>query len=400
MARFHQVLSGMILLALIFSGGIVCAAEGDTANLSVSKVVSSAEPHIAGQPVIWFVTLSNNGPGEATNISLAENISGFSGQVVMSGVADLGTYNNTTRIWKISSLDNDTYTQLTIITVFDAGGTQTNNIDILGLDQASYGNRHADATVVVTNATTIIPDRPLSMNLVIRPATLNLRSKGVFTVFASLNGVTSGSFSDGTAKPRIDFANSPLTCGDAEMIRASVSDKDGGTLIAKFHRYDLENVTSGTGVMINCSGTISVNGTRIPVEGSDTIRVIGEKKGLEKVLSQLSKFLGIEKEDIEINESEDANVTVTFTLNPDRFKNSGQAKKLIKNQDTGSDTAVLNETAVSGQAISGKEKPAKNKGEDQQVRQNSAGDKPGKNNNGSDKRNDESPGNSNGKKTK
>ena len=111
MARFHQVLSGMILLALIFSGGIVCAAEGDTANLSVSKVVSSAEPHLAGQPVIWFVTLSNNGPGEATNISLAENISGFSGQVVMSGVADLGTYNNTTRIWKISSLDNDTYTQ-------------------------------------------------------------------------------------------------------------------------------------------------------------------------------------------------------------------------------------------------------------------------------------------------
>ena len=97
--------------------------------------------------------------------------------------------------------------RLTITTVFDAGGTQTNNIDILGLDQTSYGNRHADATVVVTNTTTIIPDRPLSMNLVIRPATLNLKSKGVFTVFASLNGVSSGPFADGAGKPRIDFAN-------------------------------------------------------------------------------------------------------------------------------------------------------------------------------------------------
>ena len=200
--------------------------------------------------------------------------------------------------------------------------------------------------------------------------------------------------------PGLILPTDSLTCGEAEMIRASVSDKDGGTLIAKFHRYDLENVTSGTGVMINCSGTLSVNGTRIPVKGSDTIRVIGEKKGLEKVLSQLSKFLGIEKEDIEINESEDAGVTVKFTLNPDSFKNPGQAKKLIKNQDTGSDTAVLNETAVSGQAISGKEKQVKNRAEDQQVRQNSADDKPGKGNNGSDKRNDEAPGNSNGKKTK
>jgi hypothetical protein len=201
-------------------------------------------------------------------------------------------------------------------------------------------------------------------------------------------------------KPRVDYANSSLTCGEAEMIRATVSNKDGGTLIAKFHRYDLENVTSGDGVKINCSGTLSVNGVEIPVEGSDTIRVIGEKKGLDKLLSRLWKFLGVEKDDVEITEGEDGNITVTLSLNPTNFKNPGQAKKLLKNQDNESDTETVNETAVSEQTRGGKERTAKNNGDNQQIRENNADDKPDKGNNGSNKRDNESPGNSNGKKTK
>ena len=117
------------------------------------------------------------------------------------------------------------------------------------------------------------------------------------------------------------------------MIRASVSNKDGGTLIAKFHRYDLENVTSGNGVTINCSGTLVVNGKPINVEGSDTIRVIGEKKGLDKILSGLWKFLGVEKDDVTITEGEDGNITVTLSLNPDNFRNPGLAKKILKYED-------------------------------------------------------------------
>ena len=277
-------------------------------------------------------------------------------------------------------------------------GEKTNNVAITALDQTDpeSGNNQAEAKVLI-NAAAVIPDAPLSVHLAIKPTTLNLKSKGVFTVFLSLNG-SSPEPADGV-KSRIDYKNSSLTCGEAELIRASVSNKEGGTLIAKFHRYDLENVTSGDGVKINCSGTLSVNGVEIPVEGSDTIRVIGEKKGLDKVLSQLSKFLGIEKDDIEINESEDSNVTVTFTLNPNNFKNPGQAKKLSRNQDTGSDTAPSNETAVSEQTRGSKEKSVKNNRDDQQIRQNTE-NKPAKDNNGSDKGNGESPGKSNGKKNK
>ena len=43
MTRFLRVFSGVILLALFLSIGIVCAAEGD-ADLNVTKAVSSNGP--------------------------------------------------------------------------------------------------------------------------------------------------------------------------------------------------------------------------------------------------------------------------------------------------------------------------------------------------------------------
>ncbi len=135
----------------------------------------------------------------------------------------------------------------------------------------------------------------------------------------------------------------------------------------------------------------------IPVEGSDTIRVIGEKKGLHKVLSRLWKFLGIEKDDVEITEGEDGDITVTLSLNPDNFKNPGQAKKMVKIKDNEPTTEAVNDTAVSDQTRAGKEKNSKNNG-DNKIRERNTEDKPDKGNNGSDKQEDESTGKSKRKK--
>jgi len=375
---------------------------GPKADLAISKIVSSAGPYDLDDNVTWVVTLRNNGPANATNITVAEDISGLTGLQDITAVTSNGDYDPTTNVWNISKLEKATSATLTLTTNFTTSGKKVNRVVIIALSEKDpiVNNNDANAIVQFNTTDIIIPDLPVSANLVIRPTTLNLKSKGVFTVYVSLNGTSWMSQNEKTKKPRIDYSNSILTCGEAEMIRASVSNKDGGTIIAKFHRQELENVTSGNGVMINCSGTLSVNGADILVEGSDTIRVIGEKKGLDKILSGLWKFLGIEKDDIEINESEDGNITVTLTLNPDNFKNPGQAKKLLKNQDNESDTETVNETAVSAQTRGGKERTVKDNRDNQQIGQNSANDIPDKGNNGSDKRNDESPGQSNGKKNK
>jgi hypothetical protein len=236
------------------------------------------------------------------------------------------------------------------------------------------------------------------VNLTIRPTTLNLKSRGVFTVFVTLSGEKPLFFYDSPKKSRIDYANSSLTCSGAEMIRASVSDKNEGILIARFHRQDLENVTAGNGVKINCSGTFFVNGKSYAVEGSDTIRVIGEKKGLDKVLSQLWKFLGIEKDDVVITEGEDGNITVTLSLNPDNFKNEGGVKKMFQTRDNKSDPDSMNGTVVPDKTRSGKINQAKNNGDTDQIGERKADNKPAKSNNGTDKHIDDSPQKSDGKK--
>ena len=111
------------------------------------------------------------------------------------------------------------------------------------------------------------------------------------------------------------------------------------------------------------------------------------------------KFLGIEKEDVEITENEDGNITVTLSLNPDNFKNPGLAKKILEINNNESDTLQGNENAVSDKNRAGNEKTSKNNG-DNKIRERNTDNKPDKGNKGSDKQDDESPGKSNGKKNK
>jgi uncharacterized repeat protein (TIGR01451 family) len=407
MTIVNRFVVGIIVLTLVLCGGIVSAADG-VANLSISKAVSQDTSYETGQPVPWTVTVVNNGPANATNLSLSESISGFLGLETMSGVADLGTYDNSTRIWTISRLDNATSAHLTVTTVFDTEGTQTNAVDILGLDQTNNGDNHAEAAVVINNTTAVIDpdvtDEPVSGNLSIRPTTLNLNSRGVFTVFVTLDGGNS------TGKPRIDFSDSSLVCDGAEMIRAGVSNKAGGTLVAKFHRQDLENVTNGTGVLITCSGTISVNGEQVAIEGSDTIRVIGEKQGLDKILSGFMKYLGLEKDDSGDDETEDGTITTPVTLNPDAYRNNGQMKKAIRTADSSDPEQSGTALNVPDKSSAVNPKPEKTTGIDkkiqktngtaQNLKENNAGNTEDKGNKNSNKGADASNGKSNGKKNK
>jgi uncharacterized repeat protein (TIGR01451 family) len=401
MTRIFGIIIGVILLALVFNSGIVCAADGEEthADLNVSKTVTSTGPYEIDDEVTWAITLWNNGPANATSITLKDDISQLQGLKNITAVAGRGTYNTTTNIWNIDELKNASYTTLTLKTTFSTAGDKTNKVTITALNETDpiLNNNHAESTVRFNASGTITPDSRVSENLVIKPITLNLKSKGVFTVHVSLTGANLNSAAGERKTPRIDYANSSLTCSGAELVRASASGKDGRTLIAKFYRQDLENVTPGEGIRINCSGTLAVNGMIIPAEGSDTIRVIGEKKGLDKVLSRLWKFLGIEKDDVEITEGEDGNITVTLSLNPDNFKNPGQAKKMLKTKDNEPTTEAVNETAVSDQNRAGKEKISKNNG-DNKIREKNAEDKPDKGNKGSDKKDDTSPGKSKGKK--
>jgi uncharacterized repeat protein (TIGR01451 family) len=373
---------------------------GPKADLIISKTVTSSGPYNLQDNVTWVVTLQNKGPDNATNITVEEDLSDLTGLHNISASTSLGSYDTTTNIWNITELKNATSAILTLTTNFSTPGKKVNRVDITALNETDpYPDDHSTYATVQYNTTEIIPPvAPVSAKLVIKPTTLNLNSKGVFTVYVTIAGIAEKSPADQRNKPRFDENNSSLICGEAEMIGASVSNKDGGTLIAKFHRYDLENVTTGNGVKINCSGILVVNDKPVTIEGSDTIRVIGEKKGLDKILSGLWKFLGVEKDDISINESEEGNITVTLSLNPDNFRNPNLAKKILKYVDNESATSNNNETRISVNVREEKEQASKNFNKTKLIKENNDNNK--NQNDGGNKiqQKDESRGKSNGKK--
>jgi hypothetical protein len=384
---------------------------GSQADLNVSKIVSSTGPYEIDDEVTWAITLWNNGPGNATNITLQEDSSHLYGLKNVTALPGPGVYNTTTHVWSIDELLNGSYATLTLKTTFNTSGNKTNKVNITAFDGTDpvLTDNHAEAMVQYNTSQTINLDTPSHADLVIRPNTLNLKSKGIFTVYVSLYSFSHMPWKDDNFKARIDYANSSLTCSGAEMVRASVSNKDSGTLIAKFHRNDLENITSGDGVKINCSGTLVVNNNTINVEGSDTIRVIGEKNELDKILSRLWKFLGLSKEDVEITEDENGNINLTISLNPEDFKKFSQIKKSLKTKENATDPG--NESAFKNENKNVKEQSEKNNGSNKQIKsqnkENNADDNKGKGNNKEDKgnnsanaRDDDSPGKSNGKKNK
>jgi hypothetical protein len=115
-------------------------------------------------------------------------------------------------------------------------------------------------------------------------------------------------------------------------------------------------------------------------------------------------YLGLEKDEIAVNETDNGNVTVSFTLNPDDFRNNGQMKKALKTQDTSSGDAG-NFQNISGKNAGSQKNAVKNNGKDKNNGrdtsiQGNTGNDSDKGKGNSDNSNAASNGKSNGKKDK
>jgi len=108
------------------------------------------------------------------------------------------------------------------------------------------------------------PEGKLYASVKITPETIKLSSKGTFTAFITLP--------KGFDVRDIDVSS--LMCEGAPAVKAMISKKDGGTLIAKFNRQDLD-VDPGNRVVLTVKGKL-LDGTEF--EGSDTVNIIDKGK--------------------------------------------------------------------------------------------------------------------------
>ena len=115
------------------------------ADLSLTKSVNVANP-IVNNKVTFTMTVTNNGPGFATNIELEEIIpSGY--DYVIHTVTD-GGYDYQNGIWSISTLANGATATLSIVVTVNESGDYDNTISITRADQPdqNLGNNSASAS--------------------------------------------------------------------------------------------------------------------------------------------------------------------------------------------------------------------------------------------------------------
>ena len=115
---------------------------GNDADLVTGKTVNNGTPN-EGDTIIYTLTLTNNGPAQATNLSITDQLPAGVTYVSDDGGA---AYNSGTGLWTIGTLNNGATATLNITATVDvgtSGSTITNTITVVSADQ-SDSNTTAD----------------------------------------------------------------------------------------------------------------------------------------------------------------------------------------------------------------------------------------------------------------
>jgi uncharacterized repeat protein (TIGR01451 family) len=144
------------------------------ADLALAKIVSNATPNV-GDTVTFTITLTNNGPNNATNVTVQDLLP--AGLTVGLATPSQGTYNSMTGAWAIGTVTTTTPQTLTIQATVASPSAQTNTATISHADQSDpdLGNNSASATVTPQQA-------DLALTKTVSDATPNVGDTVTFTV--------------------------------------------------------------------------------------------------------------------------------------------------------------------------------------------------------------------------
>ena len=109
--------------------------ENALAELVLTKVVDNATPNV-GSVVEFVVTVTNNGPSNATGIDVVDQLpSGYAVDTVSPTTASHGTYDSDTGLWTGIDLADTEVATLTVYAVVQATGNYTNIAEVTSADQ-------------------------------------------------------------------------------------------------------------------------------------------------------------------------------------------------------------------------------------------------------------------------
>lgn len=129
--------------------------QTQVADLSLTKSVTNPSP-TQGEDVTFTLTLTNNGPDDASGVSVRDVLP--IGLTFVSATPSVGAYDPVTGIWNLGQVSNLTTPTLQIVAQAASGMPQTNTAEIITADQfdpdSTAGNAVAgeddQASVIVT----------------------------------------------------------------------------------------------------------------------------------------------------------------------------------------------------------------------------------------------------------
>jgi len=132
------------------------------ADLAVTKVVDDPTP-VEGATITYTVTVTNNGPGEATHVEVRDILP--AGTTYFSDNHSPGSYDNGTGFWTVGTLADGVSATLEIVATVDSGtggSTITNTASVTAVDQADPDPANdSDYEDIVVNRP---PDQPSNVS--------------------------------------------------------------------------------------------------------------------------------------------------------------------------------------------------------------------------------------------
>ncbi len=115
------------------------------ADLQITKTVSNARPNV-GDTIAFTVTLTDLGPGIATNVKVADLLP--AGLTLVSAVPSQGTYNSATGLWSVPTVTTALARTLILNARVNNPDPQTNTATVTAADQfdPNPGNNTASVT--------------------------------------------------------------------------------------------------------------------------------------------------------------------------------------------------------------------------------------------------------------